>query len=119
MPSTLGAFIRQRRQQLGLTQHQLALRTGQRTTQMHISRLESGRVTLPRWPRLRALAEALGVTPGALLLEAGVVATDDLQGTAGEPASPALGREIHPRAFICPPVGAIREWETAAIFTCT
>jgi transcriptional regulator with XRE-family HTH domain len=111
-------LIRTRRQQLGLSQLELALRAGHGTKQEHVSRLESGRVTLPRWERVRALADALGVTPGTLLLQAGVITTGDLQGAAPTLVTSTPDRDVHPRAFICPPVGAIREWETATIFTC-
>jgi transcriptional regulator with XRE-family HTH domain len=119
MPSTLGAFIRHRREQLGLSQLELAERAGHGTKQEHVSRLERGRVTLPRWPRLLALADALEVTPGELLLQAGLVTAADLTGAAEEPAGSAPENEINPRAFICPPLGVIESWETAAVFTCT
>lgn len=118
MAPTLGTFIRHRREQLGLSQHELADRAGHGTKQEHVSRLERGRVTLPRWHRLLALADALEVTPGDLLLRAGLVTAADLTGAAGEPARSAPGTEIHPRAFICPPLGVTEQWETAAVFTC-
>jgi transcriptional regulator with XRE-family HTH domain len=119
MPSTLGTFIRNRREQLGLSQQELADRAGHGTKQEHVSRLERGRVTLPRWHRLLALADALEVTPGELLLQAGLITDADLTGAAEEPARSAAGTEIHPLPFICPPTGVIAEWETAAVFTCT
>jgi transcriptional regulator with XRE-family HTH domain len=124
MPSTLGAFIRRRRLLLDLSQLELATRAGHGTKQEHISRLERGRVILPRWHRLLALADALEVTPGELLLRAGLITDADLitaadsQDSAGESASSAAASEIHPRPFICPPTGVIEDWETAAVFVC-
>jgi transcriptional regulator with XRE-family HTH domain len=118
MRSTLGTFIRHRRLQLGLSQHALADRAGHGTTQIHISRLESGATALPRWHRLLALAVALEVTPGDLLLRAGLVTAEDLQGSAGEPGRSAPVTESQPRAEIRSPVGVIRAWETATVFTC-
>jgi transcriptional regulator with XRE-family HTH domain len=118
MRSTLGTFIRNRRQQLGLSQLELALRAGHGTKQEHVSRLESGRVTLPRWERLHALADALGVTPGALLLEAGVITADDLTDGPIAPVRSTPEAECQPRAEIRSPAGVFRAWETAAVFTC-
>jgi transcriptional regulator with XRE-family HTH domain len=119
MTSTLGTFIRRRREQLGLSQKQLAIRAGQGTKQEHISRLESGRVTLPRWERVRALADALGVTPGTLLLQAGVITAADLTDEPAAPVRSAPAAECQPRAEIRSPVGSFDDWETAAVFTCT
>jgi transcriptional regulator with XRE-family HTH domain len=118
MPSTLGLFIRHRRERLGLTQGQLADRAGNRTTQIHISRLETGRVRLPRWDRLIGLAAALKVNPGELLYQAGVITAADLPDSSRAQATPASYSDVQPRAFICPPIGVIREWETAGVFIC-
>lgn len=63
----LGTFLRERRQTLGLTQHQLAERLGWQ--QERISTLERGRYGIPSLPLLARLAEALE-TPLAVLLEA-------------------------------------------------
>jgi transcriptional regulator with XRE-family HTH domain len=68
---TLGAFIRRRRQELGLTQEALADLIGDNTRQADISRLENDRVTLPRRARLDAIARALQVSPGELLAKSG------------------------------------------------
>jgi transcriptional regulator with XRE-family HTH domain len=70
MPS-LGAFIRRRRQELGLTQEQLADQIGDNTRQADISRLENDRVSLPRRARLDAIASALQVSPGEMLARSG------------------------------------------------
>ena len=69
MPMThLGAFIRERRIELGLTQEDLAERIGPTVRQAEISRLERGEVLLPRRGRLERIAAALDVSLGTLLL---------------------------------------------------
>jgi transcriptional regulator with XRE-family HTH domain len=67
----LGNYIRERRQDLGLTQEDLAARIGGTATQAEISRLERGTIILPRRARLDALASALEVSIGALLMHSG------------------------------------------------
>jgi transcriptional regulator with XRE-family HTH domain len=74
--STLGALIRQRRQDLGLTQEQLAERIGGGLIQAEISRLEGDRVRLPRRHRLDQLAAALDVPVGDLLARTGWTGDD-------------------------------------------
>jgi transcriptional regulator with XRE-family HTH domain len=75
MPSprdlTLGQFIRANRLALGLTQEQLAERLGDNVRQSHISQLEQDVVKFPRRERLEAIAEALNVTLGDLLISTG------------------------------------------------
>lgn len=71
MLKSLGDYIRIRRQELGLTQEQLAERVGDGVRQAEISRLESGRVFFPRRERLIALAAALDTSMGDLLLKSG------------------------------------------------
>jgi len=66
--ATLGGVVRQRRRELGLTQEELAERIGGNVRQSDISRLERGGIGLPRRDRLEAIAAALDVTPGFLLL---------------------------------------------------
>lgn len=68
---TLGAFIRRRRTELGLTQEVLADLIGENTRQADVSRLENDRVLLPRRARLDAIAQALQVSPGELLARSG------------------------------------------------
>jgi transcriptional regulator with XRE-family HTH domain len=67
----LGAYIRERRIELGLSQEQLAERIGATKVQSDISRLERGRVSLPRPSVLMALAAALEVPVGNLLIASG------------------------------------------------
>lgn len=66
----LGAFVRARRETLGLTTTALGAAIGK--SQTWVSRLEAGRLRLfPDPATLRALAAALDVTPAALLIAAG------------------------------------------------
>lgn len=56
---TLAAAVRQIREREGITQEELAVRTGFHLT--WISRMESGRYD-PGWQSLRRVAEGLGIT---------------------------------------------------------
>jgi transcriptional regulator with XRE-family HTH domain len=76
-PRTLGQIIRTRRQELGLTQEELAARIGGGVRQAEVSRLESDRITLPRRQRLERIASALNVTIGELLAGAGWTGAND------------------------------------------
>lgn len=58
--SGLGRLVRERRQALGLTQSELALKTGLRQT--YISQVEQGEIAIPRDYNLDALGAALGLT---------------------------------------------------------
>jgi transcriptional regulator with XRE-family HTH domain len=71
MSDSLGTFIRERRQDLGLTQEQLAERIGDTFRQAEVSRLEHDRISLPRRDRLAAVAAALEVSLGELLVRSG------------------------------------------------
>jgi transcriptional regulator with XRE-family HTH domain len=73
----LGKYVRERRQDLGLTQEELAARIGGTATQAEISRLERGSVAFPRRSRLEALAVALEVSLGALLVNSGWLESDE------------------------------------------
>jgi len=55
-----GELIRQRREQLGLSQRSLARRAG--TTQAAVSRIENG-LTSPTWETVQALLLAMGFEP--------------------------------------------------------
>lgn len=68
---TLGQFIRANRLAMGLTQEELAIRVGDNVRQSDISRLEKDGVEFPRRERLDAIAVALGVTLGDLLISTG------------------------------------------------
>jgi transcriptional regulator with XRE-family HTH domain len=90
MPHSLGTFIRERRQDLGLTQEQLADRIGGSIRQAEVSRLEGGRIALPRRSRLEAIAAALEVSLGELLLRTGWMQDGD-QLASAIAASPRNG----------------------------
>jgi transcriptional regulator with XRE-family HTH domain len=83
--ATLGETIRARREELGLTQEQLAERIGENARQADISRLEHDGVTLPRRERLEGLAAALDLDLGVLLSRSGWVGADRVIASA-EPA---------------------------------
>ena len=63
-PQRLGALVRETRVQLGLTQHQLALRMDVQGS--FISKIETGRVKQPGLQFLNPLATALGVSVATL-----------------------------------------------------
>jgi transcriptional regulator with XRE-family HTH domain len=73
----LGNYVRERRMDLGLTQEELAFRIGSSVTQAEISRLERGAIAFPRRRRLEALAAALEVTLGALLIHSGWLTSEE------------------------------------------
>lgn len=72
--ATLGSAIKARRIALGWTQQELAERAsvmGEMVRQSDISRLEKGRILLPRRERLESIAAALDLTLGELLSRSG------------------------------------------------
>jgi len=76
---SLGVTIRARRIELGWTQEELAERISTDEVyvrQSEISRIESGRVTLPRRQRLELLAAALDLPLGELLASSGWAGAD-------------------------------------------
>lgn len=68
---TLGQFMRANRLALGMTQEELAERVADGTRQSDISRIEKDLVEFPRRERMEAIAGALGVTLGDLLIATG------------------------------------------------
>jgi len=71
---SLGASIKARRLELGLSQEGLAERAsgpGEEVRQSDVSRLERGRVALPRRARLARIAAALDLSLGELLARSG------------------------------------------------
>jgi len=87
MPVRLGQLIRDRRQELGLTQEALAERIGDNVRQAEVSRLEAGRVALPRRLRMEQLARALELPLGELLLGSGWVGAEDLEAASDAPGA--------------------------------
>ncbi len=90
MEKTLGQFIRERRMDLGLTQEQLAERVGEGVRQAEISRLEQDRVSLPRRQRLEAIAAALDVSIGDLLVTTGWIGAEHVHLTGPELAASSV-----------------------------
>lgn len=75
----IGTLVKERRKARGLTQTELARRTG--LSQNYISKLEGGDIDLPQRGTLEVLAGPLGVTLAALYQAAGVL-------PAGEQSAP-------------------------------
>jgi transcriptional regulator with XRE-family HTH domain len=73
MSSPLATFIRERRQDLGLTQEQLGERVGEGVRQSEISRLEKGTLSMPHSDHLIALARALDVPFGELMMRTDLI----------------------------------------------
>jgi transcriptional regulator with XRE-family HTH domain len=143
MSVSLGNFIRERRQDLGLTQEQLAERIGETVRQAEVSRLEHNRISLPRRDRLTALAAALEVSLGELLVRTGWMQEGDALAEAileppcsgwaaadlealGSPDPEALEQalaslrqllqNVHKsRGEVHPRIGIVDRWESAAI----
>lgn len=83
-PPYLGALVRERRLELGLTQVELAQAAG--ISQAHVSEIESGKVVWPSVDIRLALARALKVRPADVLLATGQVAAVELgPGSAPRP----------------------------------
>lgn len=84
-PAGVGKVIRARRRDLGITQEELAARIrgfGVEIRQSDISRLEQGKVALPRFARLQRIAEALSMPVGEFLARAGWDGADEALRTA-------------------------------------
>ena len=94
--STLGAVIKARRHQLGWSQEELAARVAAHGDgafrQTDVSRLERGKVGLPRRERLGYIAAALGFTMGELLMRAGWI-DDEIASTPRVPRTPPAPSE--------------------------
>ena len=100
MPRSLGTFIRERRQDLGLTQEDLAARVGGSVRQAEISRLESGRIALPRRERLEAIANALDISIGELLVRSGWMSAGDRLAAATCPVCGGPRGETLPKVVL-------------------
>lgn len=99
---SLGEAIRLRRLDLGMSQEELAERIGPDVRQSDVSRLERGKVLFPRLERLNQIASALGISIGALLIEAGWFTDDESAQVAAverpdtEPSVPILVADDEP-----------------------
>jgi transcriptional regulator with XRE-family HTH domain len=67
----VGTLVKSRRVARGLTQAELAQRTGLRQT--YISQIEKGEIAMPREHNLDALGAALGIARGEFYLAAGML----------------------------------------------
>jgi transcriptional regulator with XRE-family HTH domain len=74
--ASLASLVSERRRALGLTQEELARRIGGGIRQSDVSRIERGRVELPRRERLERLARALELPVGELLIRSGWTGAD-------------------------------------------
>ena len=74
----LGKLIRQRRQAMGMSTHELGDRIGTRNST--IIRLEQGAFAAPSPEKLAGIAEALGISLADMFGHAGYVVPDDLPG---------------------------------------
>jgi transcriptional regulator with XRE-family HTH domain len=95
---TLGDAIRARRQELGWSQEDLAKRIAdhgdEAFRQSDVSRLERGKVTLPRRERLEHVAAVLGLSLGDLLARSGWTGAASAFATDRSPTRG--GQEIQP-----------------------
>jgi transcriptional regulator with XRE-family HTH domain len=108
--ASLGQIIRARRAALGLSQEMLAARVrdlGGDITQADVSRIELGRVELPRRRRLERLASALGLSLGELLEASGWMGAVERFNAADPPLAP------QPRASFAPEQPSPRELQPA------
>jgi transcriptional regulator with XRE-family HTH domain len=106
---TFGHVIRARRIELGLTQEELAERVGESVRQSDISRMERDHVVLPRRDRLDALAAALEVSPGHLLMHSGWITGEE--SASMEPASTSIAPE--PASLVPPAIATPQDAASA------
>ncbi len=92
MAQTLGEFVRECRETLGLTQEELAERIDQGVRQSEVSRLENDRISLPRRARLEQLAVALEVSLGDLMVRTRWMSDEGEGGRQAPPAGAAPTR---------------------------
>jgi transcriptional regulator with XRE-family HTH domain len=92
--ATLGEVIRQRRMELGMTQEDLAELIGDSMRQPEISRLERDEVGLPRRYRLEAIANALDLPIGELLVRSGWTGAGSIDDGDDEAGQAEIREEI-------------------------
>ena len=92
MSTTLGDFVRQRREALGINQTELAERSD--VPRETINRIEKNKTALPMADSRRKLAKALGVSHLQILIAAGEITQAELGTVAGiveqDPTDPRL-----------------------------
>jgi transcriptional regulator with XRE-family HTH domain len=91
----LGALLRQRRQELGVSTHQLGAQAG--IGQSTITRIEQGRFASPRPAKLARIASGLGLTLADVYARAGYYVPDELPNF--EPYLAAKYRNLPPAAI--------------------
>jgi transcriptional regulator with XRE-family HTH domain len=84
----VGPLVRQRREARGLTQTELAERTGLRQT--YISQVESGEIVMPRDHNLDKLGAVLGIARGEFYRAAGMLEGIEERPANGQVVPPAL-----------------------------
>ena len=103
--NTLGRTIRERRCALGWTQEELAERVANRGDeafrQSDVSRLERGKVGLPRRDRLERVAGVLGLSVGELLARSGWAGAETAPGPTLPLCPPTNGRGSRPQRRWC------------------
>lgn len=92
--------------ELGLTQEELAERVGEGVRQSEISRLEHGRVTLPRRHRLEQIAAALDVSMGDLMVRTGWMDEENRAAVSAESEDTAGAGARDPEAIGAPSLQA-------------
>lgn len=78
MTDTLGSYVRSKREARGWTQRRLAMEAG--LNPAHLSQIESGKIALPNPDMRRNIARALGIAHIELLLAAGEITIDEVDG---------------------------------------
>jgi transcriptional regulator with XRE-family HTH domain len=96
----VGPLVRQRREARGLTQTELAERTGLRQT--YISQVEGGEIVMPRDHNLDKLGAVLGIARGEFYRAAGMLdGIEERNGVHnGEPSAPSLGDDLDPEECV-------------------
>lgn len=81
----VGALVVQRREEMGLSQYELAKRAG--LPQGHLSKIEGGEFALPRRPTRDKLGRVLKLSEGDFFRAAGVLPAEDGGKPLGEPVT--------------------------------
>jgi transcriptional regulator with XRE-family HTH domain len=110
-PARLARYIIERREQLGLTQAQIADRAGLARAEMNA--IEKGRIKLPGAYKRRALASALGVRHIDLFIAAGEIEPDEVPTTNRPAIDEAPAGSV--RAELCATIMGLTEAEALVL----